>query len=133
MRVDTNTVNASIQRLSFKPEEVSQRVGDGDRKRFMSAEQREWVHVNLLQTSASPEQAWDAFERTMAGNNLFRINYLERSSRASRAVRRVNLRSSDGRVVGYGTGFVVTPGVLITNHRVLGTPEEASPSARDMT
>jgi endonuclease G len=58
------------------------------------------------------------FERVIAGNELADITYLALGLVASRSVGRVVIREDD-RVVGYGTGFLVAPGVLMTNRHVL--------------
>jgi endonuclease G len=57
------------------------------------------------------------------------IDYLETGVIASRAVGRVNVRDGSGHVVAYGTGSLVAPQVLLTNHHVLPSADVARPSA----
>src|SRR5262245_27688202 len=61
-------------------------------------------------------------ERVLEGNDLSDISYLEEGLVVSRAVCRIVIRK-DGRLLGYGTGFLVAPNVLITNQHVF---EDAS-------
>ena len=53
------------------------------------------------------------------------VEFLERGWRACSAVCRTVSHLGDGRVK-YGTGFLVSPRLLMTNHHVLATPDEAS-------
>ena len=65
-----------------------------------------------------PDMAEVRLERIMAGNDLTDISYLTTGLAKSRSVGRVVIRDH-GRVIGYGTGFLVAPGVLMTNRHVL--------------
>ena len=56
------------------------------------------------------------------------IRYLEGGVAASRAVGRVNVRSSTGRLEGYGTGSLVSPRLFLTNHHVLENEPAAGSS-----
>jgi len=49
--------------------------------------------------------------------------------RAAKAVCRVILRDAAGRELGYGTGFKISPRLLLTNNHVLKNEEEASTAA----
>lgn len=62
-----------------------------------------------------------AWERILGKSDLIGINFLEIGLRAARAVCRVQVRDLFGRVQGYGTGFMVSPTLLLTNHHVLET------------
>ncbi len=66
-----------------------------------------------------------ALERVMGGNDMVSVAYLELALSAARSVCRVHLRLPGGRVAGYGTGFLVSPRLLLTNHHVLGDAEAA--------
>jgi endonuclease G len=66
-----------------------------------------------------------AFERILGRNDLLDVNYLSRALRACRAVCRIVLRDRTGRETGYGTGFLVSPGAVLTNHHVLPTGAHA--------
>lgn len=60
-----------------------------------------------------------AFERIIGGDELQPISYLERGMIAARAVARMELGAQS-----FGTGFLISPRVLITNNHVL--PDAAS-------
>jgi endonuclease G, mitochondrial len=64
-------------------------------------------------------------ERIINTEDFLSIRYLEAGVAASRAVGRVNIRDERGRVVGYGTGSLVSPALLLTNHHVLPDAETA--------
>lgn len=76
-------------------------------------------HQFLLQTLESPAEAQVAYERIIQGNELQDVNYLARGSRAARAIGRVWMREENGRLEGYGTGFLISGRVMITNNHVL--------------
>jgi endonuclease G len=73
----------------------------------------------LDELHGSPAEARTAFERIIAGNELQDVNYLARGAVAARAVLRIAIGGPGGRTIGYGTGFLVGNGVLMTNNHVL--------------
>ncbi len=58
-------------------------------------------------------------ERIVLTDDLLGVGYLEGGVAASAAVGRVNIRNGQGRLTGYGTGSLVSPELLLTNHHVL--------------
>lgn len=70
----------------------------------------------------------DTRERVLDKNNLMSINYLERGLRVSRSVARIRIRSAQGQTLGFGTGFMVSPRLLMTNNHVLETANAAASS-----
>ncbi|GAA0960869.1 DNA/RNA non-specific endonuclease [Virgisporangium aurantiacum] len=58
-------------------------------------------------------------ERIIQTDDLLGVGYLDGGVAAARAVGRVNIRDERGRLAGYGTGFLVAAGLLLTNHHVL--------------
>jgi hypothetical protein len=58
-------------------------------------------------------------ERLIGANDLVGIAYLERGFRAPKSICRIHLRDAHSNTVGRGTGFLVAPGVLMTNHHVI--------------
>ena len=64
-------------------------------------------------------------ERLIGRSDLLEINYLKRGLLASRAVCRIQIRNARGHVVGHGTGFMVSPRLLLTNQHVLRDDDEA--------
>ncbi|WP_029634548.1 endonuclease [[Scytonema hofmanni] UTEX B 1581] len=67
-------------------------------------------------------------ERIIGQRDLMSISYLEYGLKVSRSICRIILRSRSGRVIGYGTGFMVSPRLLLTNNHVLSSVEEAMPA-----
>lgn len=65
-----------------------------------------------------PEVANRQLERILKGNDLTDINYLARGLACARAVGRVVILRGK-QLEGYGTGFLIAPGVLMTNEHVL--------------
>ncbi len=76
----------------------------------------------------SQAEASKVFERIIQGNDLQDANYLARGVRAARSVARIGIIDAQGRQLGWGTGFLIAPGVLITNNHVLPGPENAQRS-----
>ncbi|WP_457488893.1 trypsin-like serine peptidase, partial [Tardiphaga sp. P5_C10] len=72
----------------------------------------------------APRSDPNAFERMIGESDLLSINFLDRGRRAADAVCRIKVPSNGG--AWYGTGFLVGPRLLLTNHHVLGDADEAS-------
>jgi hypothetical protein len=67
-------------------------------------------------------------ERIIEENDLLSSRFLHIGSTVARAVGRIQIRSR-GRIVGYGTGFLVSSRLLMTNNHVLETETVAGRSA----
>lgn len=68
-------------------------------------------------------------ERVINTADFLGVRYLEGGVAASRSVGRVNIREASGRLIGYGTGSLVSPHLLLTNHHVLPDAETAASSS----
>lgn len=64
-------------------------------------------------------------ERQIGTNDLMGIAFLEEGIRVARTVARIWVSVVSGQPSAYGTGFLVSPRLLITNHHVLGDPATA--------
>lgn len=83
----------------------------------------------FLRESLGDSSTADAvLERIIGGNELQDVNFLPRGAIAAKAIARIEIRSASGRLEGYGTGFLIAPGVLITNHHVLPDASKAANS-----
>lgn len=71
----------------------------------------------------------EVLERIIGTSDLMGVAFLERGLQISRSVARVWVDVSAGRAAAYGTGFLVSPRLLLTNHHVLG---DRSVAARSM-
>ncbi|WP_448577618.1 DNA/RNA non-specific endonuclease [Thermaurantiacus sp.] len=102
--------------LDLSVEELAPSKAVADRKRF------------LLAQLGDEESAELAFERVLAGNEIQPINYLERGARAAAPIARVTMCDPLGRNRGFGSSFLILPGVLITNNHVLPAADWAARS-----
>ena len=80
------------------------------------------------EATATPAEAQGMFERIIKGNDLTGINYLEKGLRAAKSIGRIHVIDSSGEPLGFGTGFLVAPGILMTNHHVLPDADIAAAS-----
>lgn len=82
-------------------------------------------HAVQLRTSAVTDTGYRPTKRELEaqirGNDFLDVNYLRRGLMATRAVCRIEFDNGDT-----ATGFLVGPGLLLTNHHVLSTPEAAA-------
>ena len=72
-----------------------------------------------------------AIERIVYGGDHLNVSFLERGMTAADAVARIEVCDEEGQVVGHGTGFMISPRLLLTNHHVLGSAESAASSWLD--
>lgn len=61
----------------------------------------------------------NALERILGTNNLMGIAFLERGLQVARSIGRIWISVTNGRPIGYGTGFLISPQLLLTNNHVL--------------
>lgn len=66
-----------------------------------------------------------AFERILGISNLFPINFLSRGATKARAVAKIQLFVRGGIPAGSGSGFLVAPGLMLTNNHVVSSREAA--------
>ena len=120
-----------FKKADFSPVEMDKRLGDG-RPLDMSAVKVQVRRRQLLaQYDGDPIRAQIGLERIINGNDLDSVNYLLKGVRASRAVCRIQLNDANSNLVGYASGFLIGPGVLITNHHVFGAAQDAANSIAD--
>jgi endonuclease G len=135
MKLRRELVEASIQRaLERSPQEVrarSREVTFERQQELIPKRQRDYLLSELQATTGSPLRAEKALERIIKGNDLVSINYLALGLRAARSVCRIQLRTGAGQVVGYASGFLVGPGVVMTNHHVFESDSDAATALLD--
>ena len=119
----------------FSIDEKTQRVSDEASRRFWEASQERQEKLDMLsfgtifdvedkkrlearEALINPNDG-QALERILGKSDLVGINYLEIGLAAAHAVCRIQVRDELGRVLGFGTGSMVSPNLLLTNHHVL--------------
>jgi len=79
-----------------------------------------------LVAEAITDPDFNLLERIINDSELMPVAFVLSGSTKTRSVGRISVRSSAGR--GYGTGFMVSPELLLTNHHVLGDTDTAARS-----
>jgi len=67
-------------------------------------------------------------ERLIGNNDLLPLHYLEIGLHKARSICRIEIRDATGTFAGYGTGFLVSPTLLLTNNHVLPSAAVANRS-----
>jgi endonuclease G len=98
-------------------EAIIEKLRNDDAPRQASPKQKANRRQQLTAQLNDAELATRQLERIMQGNDLTDINYLDIGVQRARSVARVVIRQ-DRRLLGYATGFLVAPGVLMTNEHV---------------
>lgn len=88
------------------------------------------VRSRIVPGTAEPASL--VYERVLGLSDLMSVCFLERGLKVSRTVGRVRINDSRGRRVGYGTGFLVSPRLMITNNHVLRSAAEAGTSQLEL-
>lgn len=101
-------LDTAVERTSAAPEATSRRIIAASKTGFV----------------ITPTE----FERMMGLNDLVEESYLRRAILSAQPVMRIVVRSSAQREIGFATGVMVSPSLLLTNHHVFKTATEAAPS-----
>jgi endonuclease G len=128
--------------IMLLPERVvsdsERRLGDFDpRQRQSEIEGKSPIEVNSPErvtewiATAAPAQLrieGVGLERIINGNDLMPINYLDRGVDAAKSVGRISVVNANGQTIGFGTGFMVSPRLLLTNNHVFPNAQTAAKS-----
>jgi V8-like Glu-specific endopeptidase len=115
LQIPANTpelVNKRLRRLHADPERVQALTTEG-------------LRFDPQGPGRSPQGFPRALERVLDTNDLMGMRFFEQGLRAARSVARVHIRGERGEALGYGTGFLVSPRLLLTNQHVLPSPAHA--------
>jgi endonuclease G len=84
------------------------------------------IHGELAGSAlpAAPADAQRAFERQIGGKDTQPCWFLSRGAEIRRTIGRIHIRSAVRRI-GWGSGFLVAPNLLLTNQHVLSAAETA--------
>ena len=118
-----------FEQADFSPAALNRKLGDGPIP--MAAEQKRVRMRQLLAQSDNALSARIGLERIINGNELDSINYLAKGTVASRSICRIQLKDARSNLVGYASGFLVGPGLMMTNNHVFGRPADALNSVAD--
>jgi endonuclease G len=132
MLIKPTLISASEQRFkqaAFSPAKLDAKLGDGPME--MTVQQKKQRYRQLLDQTPDPKIAQIGLERIINGNDLDSINYLLKGTLASHSICRIQLKDAGRDLVGYASGFLIGPGVLMTNHHVFGSPADAANSIAD--
>ena len=128
MIIDSSLIQESIiksNRHKLDLKKLKNDIEEEDRRSYASPTQQEQMLKNLMTKTVDETSAHKALERILNGNDLTSINYLAKGLDAGISVCRVHLKDRFGQTVGFGTGFLVGPGVMMTNHHVIHGIEDA--------
>jgi endonuclease G len=131
----TDARNETLKRIESRPltevdspEHVAKRI-DRLKEHFRApraSSPLEVMAVTFDGVAAGDEDVEDILrERVLGRNDFLGVNYLSHGNNAARAICRVRIRNEQRRVVGFGTGFMVSPRLAITNNHVLRDADEA--------
>jgi endonuclease G len=118
-----------FEQAEFSPAVLNRKLGDGPIP--MTVEQKRARMRQLLAQTDDAVSARIGLERIINGNELDSINYLAKGTIASRSVCRIQLKDARSNLVGYASGFLVGPGLMMTNNHVFGRPADAVNSVAD--
>src|SRR4051794_7839823 len=98
--------------LADTPERVTKRI-----ERLS----RYYGDVDLAHAAIDPtaENAGVMLEKIIGTKDLVGVSYLAEGAVAARAVCKVNIRDAGGAALGSGSGSMVSPRLVLTNHHVL--------------
>ncbi len=106
--------------------DTPQRVVERAQRLGMQAEVGAEMARDISASSRAPILA--LYERIIAQNDLLGASFLLQGAQVSRSIGRITVRSPGGLPLHWGTGFLVSPRLLMTNNHVMATYEEAAPS-----
>jgi endonuclease G len=132
MLIKPNLIANSEQRFKqadFSPTELNRKLGDGPIQ--MSVQKKQLRQRQLLEQTDDPQLVQIGLERIIQGNDLDSINYLAKGTQASHSICRIQLKDARANLFGYATGFLIGPGLLMTNHHVFGKLADATNSIAD--
>ncbi len=131
MNIKREQVDKVLSRLDFDIPQLREQLRDKAPEEVDSPERIEKRKRSIAAEPGSAAEADRRFERIIQGNDLIDVNYLQKGLSAAKSVGRIQVCDPAGNVRGYGTGFLVAPGVLITNNHVLETSAGAKSSSVD--
>jgi endonuclease G len=103
-------------------------ITNANKRSVLNIENKERIRVRRSLINPNDEFG---LERIIGKSDLLPINYLEIGLNASKSVCRVQVRNESGNLQGYGTGFMVSSSLMMTNNHVLPDPNSCKRSLAD--
>ncbi len=130
---DRQTHEANLQQTGDwreveSPERLLNRMVALGLRRLAGSTMESDTVTQSVDSAAHPGQKVNLLERVIEESDFLEARFLHIGSAVARTVGRVPIRER-GRTVGYGTGFLVSPRLLMTNNHVLESEEEAAQCA----
>src|SRR5262245_51452051 len=140
MRIDTFQIEATRRRYEERKTQRERNLQLVQEGRHFAVDTPERVNKFLTRRDFSPQEAarliqapraaaaevggreWDALERMIGTSDLMGVAFLERGLQVARTVGRIWVGMVAGQPMGYATGFLVSPRLLMTNFHILGDP-----------
>ncbi len=141
MRIDPYQLNATLERYQSRKAARERNLRLIREGRVLEVDKPERVEKFLVREGFSPVQRAELIaggpmllgvtpqdregfepsplERILGSSDLMGVAFLEQGLRVAKTVGRVWVNVSGGKPLGYGTGFMVSPRLLLTNHHVL--------------
>lgn len=112
-RHDTLRLRLRLRRLGVPEHELDERFSLTPSFRPLGE-----VRPRGLSEAAPSDEEW--LERVLGSDDMVDApQFLEAGARAARPVARIHIRSTSGAERGFGTGFLISPRLLLTNNHVL--------------
>ncbi|MGE0266578.1 MAG: endonuclease [Candidatus Obscuribacterales bacterium] len=124
-------VQAMIKDNEHNPFTIDSPVRAFERAKFLGVELTKDTRQPIMDSIRNDPVKRLAVERILGTNNLLPANFLPRGNSCRKSIGRICIRQGN-RLVGYGTGFLVSPNLLLTNNHVLDSPNFAVDSILQM-
>jgi len=109
-----------------KTYENLQTLAKGNPEAILNLDTQERVERRIIQLKEDLPDL--TIERVIGGNDLMPIFYLEKGKRVSECACRIEVIDEMDNILGHGTGFMVSPSLLMTNNHVLRNPASSKKS-----
>jgi V8-like Glu-specific endopeptidase len=143
MMIDSYQLEAAKKRFLERKQQRERNLRLIGQKRYFEVDSPERVQKFLARRGFSPDETVqllrrgatsvaapatetvgveepNALERILGTNDLMGVAFLEMGLKAADTVGRIWIGVASGRPIGYGTGFLISSRLLLTNHHVLG-------------
>lgn len=132
-RADTTQLERVRQQEKHALERYKERMASRERT-LLKLQSKTPLEVDTPERVASRKAMIDkrdnlSLERIIGQNDLFPIHFLEKGLQAGKSICRIVIKDERGRSLGYGTGFLVAPTLLLTNNHVFPDAETATLSS----